>query len=415
MLRSTAFVAFKSLRKRGAEIGGFLTKSSNSEDEFQADRAVFVPCEHLFGPSYHLSASDLDVFRQRLAESEHTPVGYFRSCTREMRVEPEDIEVLRELLPEAKFIVLLKAFPNGNAEFRIFGGEDHEVVSEFELRMSLTQHPEPSEQEPDTEVQPSPFETIREATVDRVPSPFSASWPIRIGSMAAIVVAVALVVFAWPRPPKKPSPAGSAHALGLRVARESNNFRVTWNRTLPLPPNAAGTLSIDDGRAPRELQLDAAQITGGSVVYISDATDLTFRMKVRGDDSQGLSESVRVVVAEAPVVAKNESIPAEITSWPALPRRGGSYHPPVPLRRINLEIPSSSIQKTTVVEVKVRVDSAGRVSDVRQVVPIGKVPAGISTQVLDASKQWTFEPAKLQGRNVASDYVIVYSFSPPAS
>ncbi len=88
-LRAEAFVALKSLPRRGAEIGGFLTKSASSADDLFADGVEFVASEHLFGPSYHLSPSDLDLFRQRVASSAYTPVGYFRSCTRlEMRPEP---------------------------------------------------------------------------------------------------------------------------------------------------------------------------------------------------------------------------------------------------------------------------------------------------------------------------------------
>jgi hypothetical protein len=61
----------------------------------------------------------------------------------------------------------------------------------------------------------------------------------------------------------------------------------------------------------------------------------------------------------------------------------------------------------------VRVDPTGRVSEAHAVGPSGTVPDNLATQeVLDASRRWTFTPARLHGRGVASDYTIVYSFSP---
>ena len=458
ILRAEAFAAFKSLPRRGAEIGGFLTKSGNSAEEFLADGAEFVACEHLFGPSYHLSPSDLDSFRQRAERSELVPAGYFRSCTRqETRVEPEDLEVLRTAVPGGNCIVLLKPFPNGNCEVKIFTGENLDLVSDFELKMNLAAMPEPEEEEPVEAIAmaqpPRPAWTAGPAadpvstpplsatdTVREMPMPEASVLPSRrlVHLVAGALLAIALVVagITWWR--QRPQPAisgGSAasssasSALGMRVERQTDNFRVTWNRDLPALRRAIGSLTIDDGRQPRELQLDGAQIASGSVVYVSDAGDLTFRMKVRGEKGRETTESVRVVVAGRPpqpgaspsstdagaatVEAKKErQVVPGIRAWASAIPRIATYRPAIPVRRIKPEIPSSLVRRRSVVEVMVRVDAGGRVTEAHAVGTGNAVPEMLATHVVDASRQWTFEPAKVHGRGVPSDYMIVYSFNP---
>jgi hypothetical protein len=449
-LRAEAFVALKSLPRRGAEIGGFLTKSANSAEDLSADGVEFVACEHLFGPSYHLSPSDLDLFRQRVASSAYKPVGYFRSCTRlEMRPEPEDLDVLHRALPGVNFVVLLRPFPNGNAAFRIFAGESLDPVSEFEVIMSFAPVPEalepeaPEPQEPEPQeiaaprrldrresAGPSLSETVREEPPAVAAPGVTSRWGVSLFVAAVILLAsiFAVVVATWRRDPQPaPASAPSPSSLDLRVDRQKENFRVTWNRNLPALAKATGTLTIDDGRQPRDLQLDAAQMAGGSVVYVSDAGDLTFRMRIKGDAGHQLTESVRIVVdvrpapAEhvtppvAPVAARNneESMTPEIHSWASAVPRVPTYRPANPLRKTRPEIPASLVRKGSSIEVIVRVDPTGRVSEAHAVGPSGTVPDNLATQeVLDASRRWTFTPARLHGRGVASDYTIVYSFSP---
>jgi hypothetical protein len=441
-LRAEAFAALKSLPRRGAEIGGFLTKSASSAEDLFADGVEFVASEHLFGPSYHLSPADLDLFRQRAESSADVPVGFFRSCTRlEMRPEPEDLDVLHAALPGANFIVLLKPFPNGNSAVRVFAGESLDLVSEFELIMRFA--PVPEALEPETRAEPQQVdraeptgpdlsETVREEAPAVAASGFSSRWGVSLVVAAVILVAsflLAFVVATWRRDPRPTPAAASAPSpsLDLRVDRQKENFRVTWNRNLPELGKATGTLTIDDGRQPRDLQLDAAQIAGGSVVYVSDAADLTFRMKIKGETGHQFTESVRIVMdvrppvpAEhvnpptAPVAAKNEeSVAPQIHSWASAVPRVATYRPAVPLRKPRPEIPASLVRKGSSIEVIVRVDPAGHVSEAHAVGPGGAIPDSLATQqVLDASRRWTFTPAKVHGRGVASDYTIVYSFSP---
>jgi hypothetical protein len=231
----------------------------------------------------------------------------------------------------------------------------------------------------------------------------------------------------------------------MRVETQANSFRVTWNRSLPALRDSAGVLKIDDGRQPRELQLDRNQITTGSLVYVTNATDLTFRMQVRGEQGRQLTESVRVIVAkpspaEAPETVKEAAKPVPdeghepkpedirrptgpgplartvVRSWPTmLQRAGAAYRPAHPLRRIMPEIRTYLVPKPTIVKIQVRVDSEGHVTEAHELDsdPNPAVSPGVPALALEATRRWTFEPAKSRGHTVPSDYKIIYWFSPP--
>jgi Gram-negative bacterial TonB protein C-terminal len=417
-LRAEAFAALKSLPRRGAEIGGFLTTSEECEDDFRANGVEFVPCEHLYGPSYQLSPLDSEVFRQRVAfvcnNRGRKPLAYFRSCTREeVRVEPNDVSVVREVLPGAGFIVILKPFPNGNSTVRIFAADNLDLRSEFELGIGLATLPEPTEIEPPSSAAETTIESRPPSDSRRNASGMRF---LAIGALAVIAAVGALFALRS----RQPAPVPTSSGLGMRVETQANGFRVTWNRNISAFQKPTGVLRIDDGRQPRDLQLDQRQLADGSVIYISDAKDLTFRMQVRGEAGRQLTESVRLVVAGRP---SDRAVPGEATdlvapvinSWPSESPRPGSFRPAQPLRRFQPEIRFSSIGKPAIVQVKVRVDASGHVTEARQVNTVPSLPSSVSTQALEASRKWTFEPAKRRGHNVPSDYRIAYSFNPPDS
>jgi hypothetical protein len=424
-LRAEAFAALKSLPKRGAEIGGFLTKSASSPEDLFADGVELVPSEHLFGPSYHLSPSDLDMFRDRVENSEYAPVGYFRSSTRlEMRVEQEDIEVLRAVLPGATFIVLVRPYPNGNSGVRIFAGENLDLVSEFEVKMSFVPFPELPVETVDVERATPPTEPERQL-LKPAASEGGSRKLVYLGIGAILLIAVLMFVVNTARrtqlpinaPVKLSTPATpTSIPLDLRVEKQGDNFRVTWNRNLPELKNATGILSIDDRVRPRELQLDAAQIASGSVVYVSEAADLMFRLNVTAENGRQLSESVRIVIDRpqpTPVaVTREDAVTPEIRSWASAVPRVAGYRPAIPLRRVRPEIPVSLVPRRIAVQVMVSLDAGGHVTEGHAIGPRGASSEKLAELVVDAAKQWTFEPAKVRGRGVASDYTIVYSFKP---
>jgi hypothetical protein len=471
-LRSEAFRALKSLPRRGAEIGGFLTRSAKAVDNLSADGVDFVPSEHLYGPSYRLSPSDVALFRQTVehvcGSGERIPQAFFRSCTREhLRVDPEDIAALSEVLPGVNFILLVRPFQNGNAMARVFAAGEDEFLSEFELQLNFTRTPEPIELESASEPPLSEAPVPVLAAAESTPLVYSHKTPpedapsrnnlalLGYRALAVVITIIAAVaLFYWARnhsreqtrSPLQSRATPPSSDLGMRVEAQKNSFRVTWNRNLPALQNRAGILRIEDGRQSRELQLDQSQIASGSLVYVSDSTDLTFRMEIRGEQGHLLAEHVRVVVgkqsaaaepSEAKEVAKTVVPPAGesrpqpeeirlpaakgnlvkpvVRAWPSAAKRTAAYRPAYPLRRITPEIQSSLIHKPLIVKVQVLIDSQGHVSDAREIEADPALVPNVSAQAVNASRQWTFQPAQSRGKNVPSDYKIVYWFTPAGS
>jgi TonB family protein len=66
----------------------------------------------------------------------------------------------------------------------------------------------------------------------------------------------------------------------------------------------------------------------------------------------------------------------------------------------------------TRVEVSVRIDKAGRVLSAHVLNEDGSTNAALSGAAMAAAKQWTFQPATLQGEKVESDHTIVFEFRP---
>ncbi len=92
------------------------------------------------------------------------------------------------------------------------------------------------------------------------------------------------------------------------------------------------------------------------------------------------------------------------------------YVPPRPVKQV---IPntrmfgSSAVSVPMKVEVTVQIDETGRVVNAfvvkTQTNAIGPL---LTVQSIAAAKQWLFEPAKMHGKNVRSEYLIQFSFRP---
>ncbi|MGI9074533.1 MAG: hypothetical protein ACR2JB_25185 [Bryobacteraceae bacterium] len=90
----------------------------------------------------------------------------------------------------------------------------------------------------------------------------------------------------------------------------------------------------------------------------------------------------------------------------------------VPPRPIKWAAPSakslgaSRISAPTDFEIKVRIDESGRVTAAHALLDRTRHDETVSAAVTAAVKQWIFEPAKIQGKNVASEQTIVIRVDP---
>ncbi len=90
-------------------------------------------------------------------------------------------------------------------------------------------------------------------------------------------------------------------ALGLTVSREGDSLHVRWERgALGIQGVGSGTLTIDDGGARKVVNLDAAQLRNGSVIYRRATDDVQFKLEVHARERTFLSEAVAYRGGEAP-------------------------------------------------------------------------------------------------------------------
>jgi hypothetical protein len=110
-LRGRALEAFRSVPKRGAEIGGLILGRVLRTKPFLARVTGFeeIPCPYRFGPSYVLADEDLPALETALRQERPDPViGFFRSyASREMLLDEADRNLLNRYSPDERSIFLL--------------------------------------------------------------------------------------------------------------------------------------------------------------------------------------------------------------------------------------------------------------------------------------------------------------------
>jgi TonB family protein len=70
------------------------------------------------------------------------------------------------------------------------------------------------------------------------------------------------------------------------------------------------------------------------------------------------------------------------------------------------------ITQVTRVEVAVRIDNTGRVMAAHVLNDNGNTKGALTQAAVNAARQWTFQPATLQGEKVESEHTIVFEFRP---
>jgi len=149
---------FSAVPKRGAEVGGILLGSIEPGEvtivrveDFEA-----VPCSYSRGPSYLFSEEEQTAFEEALARwpgdplAAATPVGYFRSHTREgMSLAAEDLNLLSHYFRDpAQIALLVKPFATKVSIAGFFVREGGEFPAETPLefpfrRREITGEPPP--------------------------------------------------------------------------------------------------------------------------------------------------------------------------------------------------------------------------------------------------------------------------------
>jgi len=133
-------------------------------------------------------------------------------------------------------------------------------------------------------------------------------------------------------PAPKPAAVAPAHRqseLALNVGRSGRSLKLSWNRNAPAVQQApSAVLWINDGGRQTKVNLAAAEVESGSVVYWPATDDVGFRLEIPSPPGV-VSESVRALgegihgPAAAPEAGNVES-PAGKTDAPAASERSSA-------------------------------------------------------------------------------------------
>jgi TonB family protein len=130
-----------------------------------------------------------------------------------------------------------------------------------------------------------------------------------------------------------------------------------------------------------------------------------------------LTSSETSVFKPAPASATVRSSLANIKRGQPSPRQeqNGPSSAAVAIRAERPKLPGavqSAITSDNVVEVRVQIDSSGKVTNATAVSAKGPVAMSLENYALEAARRWRFRPAQKSGRPVGSDKVLEFLFRP---
>jgi hypothetical protein len=214
--------------------------------------------------------------------------------------------------------------------------------------------------------------------------------------------------------PSSPSPGKLSPEPATSSSAESGSSRVA-------PPNSETASST----ASKPLQTAASNPTGlRPQEPTSDGNAPTKTTKEENDPAPVKQASSSTQQQLSPAAQANVPSGDPLNKAPATPVRAPGqsatarnypqdYVPPKPVRKMlpDMRIFSAGgIASLPEVEVTVRVDKSGRVTEAHVVDNGNKVKPALAGAALIAAKQWIFQPALFRGQYVESDHTIVFQF-----
>lgn len=320
---------FGAVPKRGAEVGGLLigTIEPGNPAIVRVEDYEPVECGYKRGPSYLFTSEDRASFEDACERWMPDPsrsayaVGYFRSHTREgLSLAPEDLELLDRHFPAPEHVALVikpfatkvsvggffaregGAFPETTPlEFpfrqrELTGGEApprRSLMERGPRRRDLSnlarQQPESAGGDYSRAPEPEP-ESAYAVTLPSKSRIRSVWLPL---SFVFLLFGLALgfLVGLSRNPPA--ADKNVSFALGLGISKDGANLIVKWDpQAAAIRKAPRGAIEIDDGSStPRTVNLDAASLQSGRIIYEKPAGGVKFRLTVYPEPGVSLTES----------------------------------------------------------------------------------------------------------------------------
>lgn len=487
VVRGLSSQALRYLR-RETEIGGILWGKIGPGESVTILDATPVPSA---GPRFNTTGVDarnlLQAMSGQAPQASLALVGYFRSHLREgLSLTPQDRILIEQNIrdPEAVF-TLIKPFEAGACTAAFFFWRDGRLQDFSDLEVPFIAIDErPSRDSPRARTRPEPspvaefsssvpqgparqsrqpYETIAKPSKNPLNSPLppgSDKEPGLLLVLAIVLISVlgliagAEAYWMWPElqarrqsAPPKPLAAG----IDLRVSRASDGqLSLSWNQNAPEIIKArSAILSITDGPASPELNLDNEQLRSGQLMYFPKTADVQFRLELNIDSQHAVAESVWVLSPGATSPHRRKRLPVHhsaqvsratlvagqtlgtVTSPAHVPATTAKYSLPlvaVPTTRIPSTqfVPGSAYAPPRAIEemmpqtaplgqfaqisVQVSIDPAGHVTAARATGNGANRDYALADSAVAAARQWRFQPATLNGRPVSAEYTILFAF-----
>ncbi len=435
----------------GTEVGGLLlgTVISHGAETGRAlvriDRFHRVPCAHAAGPEYILDEGDLEGLERTAAAvldgGELTAVGLYRSHLRlGLEIEPSDSELIDRYFHEPfDLILLIKPEADGDmsGSFSVYGADSlmRQVGGAFPYHFRQT----PSDANaftpptlrsrrlvpdfvPET-VKPAEYRITGEPEAGpREPGPdletpranWTKWWPL---PASLLVAGASLWLLLSPTPGRiGTSPAAPAvsktevaRPLGLFAAKTGDAWRVSWNPNATALRDARSVqLFVREGDEQTRIDLPPQALASGAYEYKPLANDVMFRLEVTDKAGHVSAESFRFEREIPPPAPATGTPPPAVQKAPkaTAPRATHKVPPTIP------DSVRSRITGTVVVEVRVRIDSRGRVVSAT---PLGKRRGGLDSylagRAVEAARMWRFDPARENGKPTTGEQTIRFTFT----
>ncbi|MCL4795384.1 MAG: hypothetical protein KJZ84_12550 [Bryobacteraceae bacterium] len=340
--------------RRGAEVGGILLGAAEEGDRpvVRIDDFVPVPCEHLRGPSYLLSESDLAQMDEQLAKYAPSPekrlhvVGYYRGNTRDqVQLGAEDLELLdsRFTSPTAVCLLVRPYATRVSEAALLFRGEDGKFLTDeienlfpFRRRELGGGRPPRRREAADgvdaieagagAEAEVSDPETVSAVAAQLggpaaptfgglAPAPAAAEaqepeketqagrgWVWIPLSFIFLLLGVVLG-FQISISFREPAPAGVARedpfVLGLSVEPTGESLTLRWNVDAPAIRQAEmAILTISEASNEKTVELGPEDLRRGGVLYRNVTPDVRFHLEAILNDRSSVTETARTRVVE---------------------------------------------------------------------------------------------------------------------
>ena len=295
---------FGAVPKRGAEVGGLLlgTITPGAPAIIRIEDFEPVPCHYMRGPSYLFAEDDSAAFEQAYEHSKPGQsrstyaVGYYRGHTRDgLSLAAEDVELLDQFFPGPAHVALLvKPFATKVSMAGFFVREDG-VFPEttplefpFDRRELSGEEAAPRrsllERKPRLHESATPVAADQAAYSGRAPAASKprSSWVWIPLSFIFLLLGAALGYQAAVNMNSRAA-AGSPqdYSLSLSVMKTGGNLTVRWDgQSAVVRAAQRGLLEIDDSGYTKSVQLDAAQLQNGTLIYRSSTKTVHFRLTV---------------------------------------------------------------------------------------------------------------------------------------